>query len=148
MYVILKQIVCLGDATGERNRQQTSAVVVLLIVFIDECMKRTSFLLWDRISPSYREHFSMLMWHFLAYFWHTVRCNIPGPELQHFRYDRRRTDGDLTVIAGKMAKFLLQDNISPSSKQHFWGVYIPLHSLFLALHYALYNSSQYPADMV
>ena len=97
---------------------------MLLIVFIDECMKRTSFLLWDRISPSYREHFSMLMWHFLAYFWHTVRCNIPGPELQHFRYDRRRTDGDLTVIAGKMAKFLLQDNISPSSQQHFWGVYI------------------------
>jgi len=28
-----------------------------LIVFIDKCMKRTSFLLWDRISPSYREHF-------------------------------------------------------------------------------------------
>ena len=52
-----KQNSVFGDATGERNRQQTSPIVVLLIVFIDKCMKRTSFLLWDRILPSYREHF-------------------------------------------------------------------------------------------
>ena len=35
-------------------------------------------------------------------------------------------------MAEKMAKFLLQDNISPSSQQHFWGVYILLDSPFLA----------------
>ena len=74
----------------------------------------------------------MLMWRLIAYFWHTVRCNIPGPEWQHFRYDRRRTDGDLAVMAGKMAKFLLQDNISPSYREHFYDVNVAFDSLFLA----------------
>jgi len=90
----------------------------------------------------------MLMRRLIAYFWHTLQINVAGPELQHFRYDRRRSDDDLTVIAQKMAKFLLQDNISPSSQQHFWAVYILLDSPFTALHYALYNSSQSPADLV
>jgi len=134
----------LGDATGERNRQPISPVVVEFIVFIAECMKRTSFLFGIQFRPVIVNIFTMLMWCLIAYFRHTLQCSISGPELQHFRYDRRRTDGDLTVMARKMAKVLLQDNISPSSQQHFWGVYIPLDSPFPALHYPLYSFSQLP----
>ena len=140
MYVILKQ----NSLFRRRNRRKkpTANFTHSGIIHSFHC------LLWDRITTSYREHFTMLMWRLIAYFWHTLQCNISGPELQHFRYDRRRTDGDLTVMAGKMAKFLLQDNISPSSQQHFWAVYILLDNTFLALHYALYNSSQSTADVV
>jgi len=75
-----------------------------------------------------------------ASFWRSCRCNIAGAKLQKFWYDRRRSDGDLTIIREKMSQFLLQDNISLTSEQLFWEVYIPLDSPFPALYYALYNS--------
>jgi len=36
-----------------------------------------------------------------ACFWHSRRCNIAGDKLQKFRYDRRQSDGDLTIMRKK-----------------------------------------------